>query len=603
MAAFLNPTRPLRRARSCPALTLFFAAFLLLLWLPGCSASPFAGPPDAGQENSTDRPVPESGDEEQGVAGKTGEEGCRQEQEEAPVCPEEERAALEEKRREERGDLYVPLPAGPKRENPPVKARGIYMTGHTVGLESRYRSLLEMIKSTELNSVVIDVKNDHGNVTYQSDICFVEDIDSHNRAPIRDMRAVLEELEEKDIYPIARVVVFRDPYLANKRPEWAIQKKEGGVWADRKGMSWLDPYQKKVWDYSIAVAQEAALLGFREIQFDYVRFPENAERVEQEARFPARSELLKEEVIREFLIYAGEKLEDYNVYLSADVFGVIATSWGDSDDIGQTWEEIAPYVDYMCPMVYPSHYGSGYFDYSVPDAHPAGTVRYALRDSIKRNAPLGNPGIIRPWLQGFTAGWIRGNIQYGPAEIRAQIDAAFELGIDEFLIWNARNRYYPDAFLTEEKARERFESYERSRKEAGLDALGNTPTDAVEHFLEAAANGDWREVFSLHRTERPVDFRTYREWFFDWRYLPKEHRVRELQLEGGAPPSRTETLQLNVDLRLTGDEREFRLSQQEFEVKLENQIWRVTPSALFYSLVAGPANPEGEGGRGLSHRP
>lgn len=246
----------------------------------------------------------------------------------------EERRNLEDKRKEELGPFYVPLPPLGQRDNPPVKARGLYLTGNTAGGHPRYWELLDLIESTELNSVVIDVKNDHGMVTYNTEIEIVHQISANKSAPIKDLEAVLEDLHSRDIYTIARVVVFKDPYLAEQKTEWAIQRHGGGAWRDRKGVAWINPYEKKVWDYNIAVAREVALLGFREIQFDYIRFPENAHLVDREAYYPGE-ELAKDEIIREFLIYAAEQMKDYNVFLSADVFGVIATSWGDSDRIGQ----------------------------------------------------------------------------------------------------------------------------------------------------------------------------------------------------------------------------------------------------------------------------
>ena len=381
----------------------------------------------------------------------------------------EEREKLEKERKEQMGSFYVPLPPLGQEKSPPVKVRGIYLTGHSVGMESRYRNLLEMVESSELNAMVIDVKNDHGMMSYCSKIPIVAEVGANNSAPVKDMKAVLDELHSKGIFPIARIVVFKDPLLAEQKPEWAIRSNKGGIWRDRKGVAWIDPYEKNVWDYNIAIAREAALLGFREIQFDYVRFPENARQVEKETYHQAQNEFSKEEIIREFLIYAREQLEDYHVYLSADVFGVISTSWGDSDRIGQTWEEISPCVDYICPMVYPSHYGEGYFGLAVPDAYPAITVRNALVDSIKRNATLEKPAIIRPWLQNFTASWIEGHISYGPRQIREQIETAAHLGIDEYLLWNSKNLY--DCRGGRKKQRTKGVTDNKGRRRSRTDAL------------------------------------------------------------------------------------------------------------------------------------
>jgi len=575
-----------------PLLLLLFFFFSALL--PGCSSEvPGPGETDASkqepeQNGSLENPgnlceaseaAPERSAEEEEEARRLEEEALREEEE-------RRRQALEAERREALGKYYVPLP-GEKRDVTAVKARGLYVTGHSVA-HSRYDTILEMVESTELNALVIDVKDDHGHVTYNSELEIVKELNSNRSHPIKDLKAVLDDLHERGIYTIARVVVFKDPYLAERRPDWSITRNEGGLWRDRKGVAWVDPYEQNVWDYTVAVSREAALAGFQEIQFDYVRFPENAHRVDVEAYYPAQNELEKDELIREFLIYAGEKLQDYDVLISADVFGVISTSWGDSDRIGQTWEAVSPYVDVICPMIYPSHYGPGYFGYSVPDAHPAGTVRRALLDAIKRNAPLQYPAVIRPWLQSFTASWIRGHIRYGPAQIREQIEAALALGIDEYLLWNAGNNYQPAALLTEEEAAALAEELNQSRFRKGLDAIGNTPEEAVELFLEAVRKRDWREAFSLHVTGPELHYLNYSEWKDSWHNRPAAYQVEPLEdrekaveiLQGTG-----ETLQINLSVRLDGGEDEYHLSHERWEVRLENSIWRVKPSEAFISKL------------------
>ncbi|MDZ7836744.1 MAG: putative glycoside hydrolase [Actinomycetota bacterium] len=344
-----------------------------------------------------------------------------------------------------------------QRKNSEIKVKGIYVTANSAGLEQRFQDFMDMIDATELNAMVIDVKNDHGVMAYPSEIEIVKEVMEDYFEPIRDIRNLLLRLEEKNIYPIARIVVFRDPHLSQFHPEWAIQKREGGVWVDRKGFTWMNPYEKKVWDYNIAIAKEAALMGFREIQFDYVRFPEDAENFDLQVELSSEKGLAKDEAIRDFLDYAQKQLKEYDVYVSADVFGVIATYITDKDGIGQSWEEITSVVDYIYPMVYPSHYGPGFFGLSVPDAKPRETILRAMEDAIKRNATVQNPAPIRPWLQGFTATWIKGNINYNPDRIREQIDAALDRGIEEFFIWNAwkpvRYTFFPDRGRSIRKAK------------------------------------------------------------------------------------------------------------------------------------------------------
>ncbi len=566
----------------------YFLVFMFVFFLAvgGCGFMSAQEEHDIpGEERETEDSNTESAEQEV-VPEETEEERRLREKKEAEQV-QKEREELEEQRREELGSLYVPLPPLDwERDNPPVKARGLYLTGNSVGLESRYNSILEMVETTELNSLVIDVKNDHGIMSYRSEIEAVEAVGANQSIPIKDMKSVLEELDERDIYTIARVVVFKDPHLAEERPDWSIQKNEGGLWRDRKGVAWVDPYEKKIWDYNIAIAREAALKGFREIQFDYVRFPENARDLDRDAYYPAQNELEKDELIRDFLIYADEELAEYDVYLSADVFGVISTSWGDSDRIGQTWEKIAAHVDYICPMVYPSHYGPGYFGFEVPDAKPRGTVWNALKDSLKRNAPLEEPAIIRPWLQSFTASWIRGNIGYGPTEIRQQIDAAVELGIDEYLLWNANNRYQPEALLSEEEANRLVEEQSRLRTEEDRDALGRTPVETVEIFVNALRTGDWQEALVVHIKDADLNYQNYSEWKELWNVKPVSVEIERPDIQEehyeGTP------FKINLEVHMGVNEFHFELAEEKWEMRLDNHIWRLAPSAEFLKILTMP---------------
>jgi len=481
-----------------------------------------------------------------------------------------EREAREQSLKEELGPFYVPLPPLEKIDNPPVKARGLYITGNTVGLKSKFQELVEMVESTELNAMVIDVKNDHGLMTYPSQIEIVEEVKANIKVPVKNMKEVIEDLNMRNIYTIARIVVFKDPNLPEQKPEWALQKKSGGVWRDKKGVAWVNPYEKKVWDYNIAIAKEAALMGFKEIQFDYIRFPENAKRVDQEVNY-GENVVPKDEIIQQFLEYAREQLAEYNVHLAADVFGVIATSWGDNDKIGQTWERMTGQLEYTCPMIYPSHYGPGYFGFKVPDANPAGTIRMSLIDAIKRNASVQNPGIIRPWLQSFTASWVPGYIPYGAKEVREQIDTALALGINEYLIWNANNRYIKDAFRTEEEFLTKANQLAKEREEKGLDVLGKTSTQALEELFQAWAKKNWREALYLHANDFTVGFTEYKPWVDSWtgklsRYVIKTNTTAEGKII------------YEVDVTITRDTEELVLPGQKFEVYQENNVWRVKPA-------------------------
>jgi hypothetical protein len=234
-------------------------------------------------------------------------------------------------------------------------------------------------------------------------------------------------------------VVFKDQVLPNKRPDLAVHNAEGRVFHDRAGFVWADPYSKSVWDYNVAIAKEAAKVGFSEVQFDYVRFPDVNRNLK--LIFPAADERPKAEVIRDFLGYAKEQLAPTGVKVSADIFGLVSTVKDDLG-IGQHLESLGEVVDYLSPMVYPSHYALGEYGISDPDAAPYTTVYKSLKDADRRLDAAKAPAKLVPWLQDFSL-----RHHYGPAEVRAQIKAAQDLGIDEWYLWNPSNKYTKDALL------------------------------------------------------------------------------------------------------------------------------------------------------------
>jgi hypothetical protein len=196
-----------------------------------------------------------------------------------------------------------------------------------------------------------------------------------------------------------------------------------------------------LWDYNVTVAEEAARLGFNEIQFDYVRFPaSNGGKLDASLDYRNPEGETKSEAIQKFLVYAHERLSPLGVYVAADVFGWAASSTDDVG-IGQHWEAVSNVVDYLCAMMYPSHYGPGNYGYAVPDAAPYGVIDKGIKDSMARNQNIETPGALRPWIQDFTATWVKGHIRYGAAELRAQIDALKANGVEEYLLWNAGNSY------------------------------------------------------------------------------------------------------------------------------------------------------------------
>jgi hypothetical protein len=297
---------------------------------------------------------------------------------------------------------------------------------------------MKLLDETDLNAVVIDAKTDTGQVTYDSQVPTVNEIDADETRPISNMKGLVQRFKQKNIYAIARVVVFKDPYLASVRNDLAMHTKTGAVWRDKKGVPWVDPYNEKVQDYAIAIAKEAADLGFDEIQFDYVRFPDNGKMVDQEVLFQNGQHKSKAETIRDFVKKAKERIT--NAHVSADVFGLTTSSMDDMG-IGQDWMMLSQEVDVLSPMIYPSHYRDGSLGVQNPDLHSYEIVKLALQDALKKNAQLQKAAQIRPWLQDFTATWVHPHQIYGTAQVKEQVRAAKELGIDQFLLWNPSCTY------------------------------------------------------------------------------------------------------------------------------------------------------------------
>ena len=329
---------------------------------------------------------------------------------------------------------FSPRPPAPAVE--PV--RGIYVNAWAFGTRKFYQ-LMDLVDSTEVNAFVIDVKDDTGYLTYRSAVPTAVAIGANQELRAPDAASRIAALKTRGIRPIARIVVAKDPLLATKKPEWAIRHVKGGAWSDRKGTHWVDAFNDSVWVYAAELAAEAVRMGFVEIQFDYVRFPDEGKARMASAVYPARrsSETSRAGIARNLQLLAA-RTRALKVPFTIDIFGLTTTAEDDMG-IGQYWEDLVSAADVVLPMVYPSHYGQGVYGVARPNAAPYTMVKRALEDGLRRSKALApkKTAEIRPYLQAFTLGLPR----YTPEHVREQIRAAKDAGIEGWVLWNPRSVY------------------------------------------------------------------------------------------------------------------------------------------------------------------
>jgi hypothetical protein len=320
--------------------------------------------------------------------------------------------------------------------------RGLYLN-RWAALGDRGWELIGLASRTEVNALVIDVKDDRGFVLYRSRVPLAQAIGADTNRPMTHARlaAMLDSMRAYHIYPIARIVVAKDPLLASAKLEWAIRRKADPAtpWRDKKGHPWLDPHQDGPWRYAADLACEAVDLGFSEIQFDYVRFPDD-KRLVLDATFPLARGRVRAQVIRDQLLATRKRLAPLGVPITADVFGLTATDTTDMG-IGQKWEQFVNTVDIVLPMMYPSHYNPGSYGIGNPNAHPYETIAHGLRDAHRRSASVPGAAALRPWYQDFTLG----PPHYTATEVRAQIEAGYANGVEGWVLWNPRSMYTESA--------------------------------------------------------------------------------------------------------------------------------------------------------------
>ena len=392
--------------------------------------------------------------------------------------------AMKQKAEAEEQQLLSEVKISRIPERDATRAKGIYISAYVAGTPALVDNLLAEFDQTEANALVIDFKDDFGRVVCETESPLVQQLGS-TKVYIEDMAGLMQKLKEHNIYAIARIPAFRDAWLSEAQPDWCVKKADGTVFKDRDDHAWVNPYKEEAWDYLAEIALEAQKLGFDEIQFDYVRFctekgMQDAVFAEEDTKGRSRTD-----VILDFMEYEYEKLSAAGLFVSADVFGAIINSDVNADSVGQIYGEMAKHLDYISPMIYPSHYSDGNYGIDHPDMRPYDTICAALTESRKELYFAGLDGShvaeVRPWLQDFTASWLQNHISYGGEQVRDQIRAVYDCGYDEWLLWDAACTYDWDGLLTPEAADVETEEIAASRamlpettyapEEEGHDAL------------------------------------------------------------------------------------------------------------------------------------
>ncbi len=336
----------------------------------------------------------------------------------------------------------------------PEQVKGIYMTACVAGTPSFRNKLVKLIQETELNTVIIDIKDYSGTVSFSIDDPFIKGTNGVG-CQVSDMREFVQSLHEKDIYVVGRITVFQDPFYAGEHPELAVKKATATstVWKDHKGISFIDVGAEEYWKYIVALSKVSYKAGFDELNYDYIRFPSDGDMYDiyypfSEERIVADPNLGKAEVLRDFFVYLYEEMKDTGAVLSADLFGMTTTN-SDDLNIGQVLEYTAPYFDYIAPMVYPSHYPSGFNGYQNVNDHPYEIVKYSMDEGVKRLEEMANSTTtmiggrgevskdqLRPWLQDNDY-----PVHYTSQMVRTQIQATYDAGLDSWMLWDAANTY------------------------------------------------------------------------------------------------------------------------------------------------------------------
>lgn len=339
------------------------------------------------------------------------------------------------------------IPA-PVHVETPNELKAFYMSACVAATPSWRERMAELVNDTELNSIMIDIKDYSGTISFIDPKLQGDDVTG---CRAKDMKEYVERLHKDNIYVIGRVTVFQDPYYAKRHPELAVKSKAtGGTWKDKHGLPFVDVGAKPYWDHVIDIAKASYALGFDEINFDYIRYPSDGNM--SDAKYTWTTEgSTKADMVESFFSYLHSQLKDTGMKTSADLFGLVTVAYDDLG-IGQVLEKALPYFDYIYPMVYPSHFAPGSGGFSKPAQSPYGIIKYSMSGGIAKeqawNVANGRatstPSKLRPWLQDFDLG-----ATYGVAEVQAQIQATYDVGLNGWLLWDAGNKYTPAALKAE----------------------------------------------------------------------------------------------------------------------------------------------------------
>ena len=331
----------------------------------------------------------------------------------------------------------------------PKPLKSVYMSSWAVGSNSFRQKILKILDETEINAVVIDVKDYTGRISFEVVDPALKEIGSvENRIP--DIIEFIDLLHKRNVYVIGRISSFQDPYMTKKRFDLAVKKMSNKeqVWKDKKGISWIDAGSKDFWDYIVAIGKEAYRVGFDELNFDYIRFPSDGNM--KDIYYPWNEGKDKALVLKEFFSYLHDNLKNSLAYggqtpvMSADLFGMTMTN-DDDLGIGQVLENTAPYFDYVAPMVYPSHFPPTWNGFKNPASVPYDVVKISMGKGVERLKMIGeDPLKLRPWLQDFNLG-----VVYTAPLVRAQIQATYDVGLSSWMLWDPKNVYTFDALEKE----------------------------------------------------------------------------------------------------------------------------------------------------------